>query len=211
LIWRDGIYLTFKLNMIKQRMTIKEFIREIEAEAQHIVSGGVRSLSQYYAQKKSKTFDYKQFREELMTIYTYIKCNGFSEDESIIIGGEQAEWDALISDNIIIEVIQALPKDAHEVRIEISKNGMNLDTKLKHMNDTSQFPDVIIQAIEQKHNKNYADKRILLISVSGEYTGECDETIDKWLDEVEVQTQMKNFESIYLVETARCRLYSIFQ
>ena len=70
--------------------------------------------------------------------------------------------------------------------------------------------DIIIEKINKKLSKVYPEGTILLISVSGDATGEDDEVVQGWLPQIRRSAALGNFSEIYIVEEARSRLFKIF-
>ena len=109
----------------------------------------------------------------------------------------------------ILEVVQALPKDEHVVRHALVKGAMNMEQRELVMKQLQSFPQPIVEAINKKHKHAYADKRVLLVSVTGEHTYEDDKLINEWLPRIRAETILGNFSGIYLVETARYKIFQI--
>jgi hypothetical protein len=108
-------------------------------------------------------------------------------------------------------VVQALPENSHpefsqgehQIRREIAAGGAKPATYWAHANDHLQFPNVIVNAIELKHNKKYNDHRSLIVVVDGDYTFEDDAVIEAWLPRIRERTHQGNFKEILLVERGR--------
>jgi len=95
------------------------------------------------------------------------------------------------------------------VRHALVDGKMNTDLRELEMRQLQSFPQPIIDAINKKHDRSYADKRILLVSVTGEHTFEDDELINRWISLIKENTVRGNFAEILLVETARYKLFKL--
>jgi hypothetical protein len=156
-------------------------------------------------------------REEHIPIRAYVLRKGVPLDAILELGGEAHDFDAkIITSNEqgkqkeILEVVQALPKDEHIVRHSIVNGTMNLERRILENKQLQSFPQPIIDAINNKHAHAYADKRVLLVSITGEHTYEDDELIEQWIPKIREKTILGNFTEIFLVETARYKLYKIY-
>ncbi|WP_282275492.1 hypothetical protein [Stenotrophomonas sp. PS02297] len=160
---------------------------------------------------------YKYWRTEWLGIKAYLSWLGYSDEDTIELGFEIDRLDARVrrenKPDILIEVTQALPKNAHLVRHAIVRHGrLPPDFRLRtlHQKGVDAFPDPIINAIADKHEKVYPIGTTLLVTVLGEYTGEDDAVINAWIEEVRLRIQIGKFSAIYLVEIARSRIFKIF-
>jgi len=156
-----------------------------------------------------KKRDDKYFQEESLPIYAYVVENNIDPNLEIVRGREKYSWDARIGNDIILEVVQALPPKAYMVRKGLSK-GLCSTEIWYHIQDEIYFPDVIVKSIQLKQKKIYPEKRILLVSVLGEYTYESDDRIFQWVSQIRRTTDRGQFAGIYLVDVSRLKIYSIF-
>ena len=67
-----------------------------------------------------------------------------------------------------------------------------------------------MDALESKHSKGYSDGRSLVVVFGGDYSGEEDEVIDRWIHYVRARTEKKSFKEILLVELDRLKVFSLF-
>lgn len=155
-------------------------------------------------------------REEHAPIRAYLRRKGIPLDGVIELGGEAQDFDAKLSFKIgeqhiecTLEIVQALAKGAHKIRLAIANGRMNPETWEEEIRQINTFPQPIINAIRAKQDKRYADTRVLLVSVLGEVTCENDAIIERWLREVRSKTVLGSFSEIYLVEIARSRIFQI--
>lgn len=153
---------------------------------------------------------YKYYREEYLNLSAYLKTtkiSEFYEIETIELGDEVKPWDAKLtySDREeVIEITQAVPKYEHLVRqslalTEHGYRGLSLDLRSKNQYGIDSFPEPIIEAINKKHNKNYPERRVLIVGVLSEFAYENDDIIDSWLDYVQRKTDIGDFKSIYII------------
>jgi hypothetical protein len=159
---------------------------------------------------------FKYWRTEWLAIGAYLQRTGWSENDVIEFGVNGERWDAKLSrpyrTEILIEVTQAVPEGAHIVREAFVQRGTlahDLATRTLHQRGIDSFPDPVVAAIEAKHAKKYAEPRVLLVTVLGEYTTEDDAVIAAWLKDVRGRTHLGTFAAIFLVEIARSRLFRI--
>jgi hypothetical protein len=185
-------------------MKVGDFLDLFNSKAQEIVNKNGEYAKFLLHEKR----DYKYYREEWIPLYAYICRFCVSREASIILGRERERWDAQI-DGQYIEIAQALPKLAYQDRISLV-NGQTLKDRIISIHLPLQFPQVIIKAIESKLEKSYPNNCILLVNVLGEYTRENDERIMKWLVGVRRRVKRGNFSKVYLVESARYKIFEIF-
>ncbi len=139
-----------------------------------------------------------------------INHKAIPETEQIELGNQREPWDARIGGRHIYEVVQALSVEEHRVRLELGAGGLSAPTYLKHSGDHLQFPQAIVDALESKHSKGYSDGRSLVVVFGGDYSGEEDEVIDRWIHYVRARTEKKSFKEILLVELDRLKVFSLF-
>lgn len=193
-------------------MTVQEFLDQFSAKSGRIVN----DILEYIDFLQHKKREHKSMREEHSPIRAYIRRKNIPTNAELILGGEAYNFDAkIIQEDAqgvheeILEVVQALPKDEHVVRHALVNGEMNMELRKLEMKQLQSFPKPIIEAINKKHKRAYTDKRILLVSVSGDYTYEDDELINEWLPRIRAKTNLGNFSSIYLVEIARSKIFKI--
>jgi len=185
-------------------MTVREFFKKLNGMA-----GARVSLDTYADSIMHKTREDKFFREEYLPISAVLHYLKIPLSDQIELGNETEPWDALISGSYILEITQALPKEEHKVRCKIPA-GLDLNTFINHASDAKQFPGVIIDAINKKVQKGYADERILAVVVSGDYTMEDDGVINSWIPQIQAESSQGNFTEILLVERDRHKVFKIF-
>ena len=186
-------------------MTIAQFRQQIMDMAQARMG-----LKEYCAYLRHETREDKYLREEHLPILAVINCKGIPDTEQLELGNEKEPWDARIGGKDIYEVVQALPKEEHQVRREIASGGQSPITYLMHVTDHLQFPGVIVDMIKKKHGKGYTDRRSLVIVFGGDYSGEDDEVIRRWVEHVREQTTRGSFKEILLVELDRRKVFPLF-
>lgn len=194
-------------------MSVADFIHGMRANAQFLAN----NLFEITAFARHDRRDYKYMREECLPLLAYLKHFNIEMDATITVPKERGEWDGRIrrrdKEDLIIEVTQALPSEAHWFREAMTAGfrwKLSLEERTRHQKGIDEFPTPIIDAIARKHCKNYKDSRILLVSIMGEYTDEDDAIIDEWLKDVRRRTEIGAFSFIYLVELARYKLFKIF-
>jgi len=184
-----------------------------------------------YASQKTRSDKY--LREEYVPILAVLKHKCISDTETIELGDEKEEWDARVNGVELYEIAQALPAEEHLMRKSVAgdsrtsmevgnlKSGQlkkmeivgvaaQIALLLKHANDHQQFPRVIIDAIQKKHERAYADKRSLFVAVSGDYSFEDDAVVEGWISEIRKATTLGNFIEIAIVEVERQKVFSVF-
>lgn len=157
----------------------------------------------------------KFLREELLPALHYIKHQEMCNSAILKFGMEADNFDLKItkdSEDFILEITWAVPQGDFELLSMSEQRGLgnfpmkNL-AKLKLMFDS--IPSKIIKAIEDKHAKNYKDKRSLLVVIPVDYTYQGDVTyIEEMLNEVRSQTGKGNFDEILLL--CGKRFFSVF-
>jgi hypothetical protein len=183
------------------------------------------SFEAYFDFLQYKTQRDKYLREEYLPILAMIKYKAIPDAEQIELGEETEPWDARIGGKNLYEVVQALPKNEHEIRkggqrkIEVNGDKVKITfcgiasggtppfVAMEHASDHLQFPGVISEAIEFKHRKNYTDRRSLIVVFGGDYTREDDEIIARWVRQIRNHTRRGNFQEILLVELDRLKSF----
>jgi len=118
--------------------------------------------------------------------------------------------DARIGSEALFEVVQALPEAEHEIRRQLL-GGVPPFVYTEHAQDHVQFRQVIIDAIELKHSKDYTDSRTLIVAFDGDYSFEMDENVHRWVAAVREKTRRGAFKEILLVEVARRKVFPVFR
>ncbi len=186
-------------------MTITQFRQQIIDMAQARMG-----LKAYCAYLRHSTREDKYLREEHLPVLAVIDYKAIPDTEQIELGNEKEPWDARISGQDLYEVVQALPMDEHQVRREIADGGQSPVTYLTHATDHLQFPGVIVEVIEKKHKKGYRDGRSLVVVFGGDYSGEEDEVVHKWVQHVRGRTTRGAFKEVLLVELDRRKVFPLF-
>jgi len=231
----QGIYSSYNLNTLKQsfkksdnesseitiedvpnRLTVKEFLEYVNGTTSEIFSAPPPwdSLRNFSLQSDLK---YKNLREEYLAIQAYILHLKFDKGYMIQLGKETEKWDAKIDlDNteVLVEVTQAIPKDEHIIRKELTTalpdyRALSLKSRTLHEEGMNSFPEPIITSIEKKHKKKYVEPRVLLVVVLAEFAHNNQYILDKWLHEIRNRTTLGNFKEIWLVVDAK-KLYRIY-
>lgn len=198
-------------------MTIDEFHQKIMGMA--LDRAGLKSYGPYLRQKKRPD---KYLREEYLAIQAVVLHKKFSGDVEIELGNEKEAWDARIGRTELFEVVQALPAEEHVIRcavasgkaeemlpVEEPKDGepakMPLTgplaqflVQVQHACDHLQFPKVIVDAINQKHDTRYIDQRTLIVVFDGDYSFEEDKVVQAWVSEIRRRTTRGAFKEILL-------------
>jgi hypothetical protein len=191
-------------------MTIAEFRQMISDMAQERVRPAVHADYLKHKRMPDKTNPHKYLREEYLPIMAVLNERRVPEDQQIELGDEKQNWDARIAEAELWEVVQAVPKDEHAIRLEIASGGASPATYLEHSQDHLQFPRVIVEAIESKQAKRYADQRTLIVAFDGDYSFEDDDVIRGWIEEVRRVSSRRTFKNILLVERARLKVFKVF-
>jgi hypothetical protein len=160
---------------------------------------------------------YKYWRTEWLGIEAFLNEMNWPGEDIIELGFGSDPWDAYIRSqdgrDVVIEVTQALPAEAHQIRHAIVAYGsLPADIQLRtlHQKGVDAFPDPVVETINEKHRKTYPDGTILIATVLGEYTGEDSAVISAWIEDIRLRTHIGAFSAIYLVEIARSRVFKIF-
>jgi hypothetical protein len=204
-------------------MTVAEF-KQMIAEMAH----ARMSVGAYCDYLQQKTQEDKYLREEHLAILAVVKHKAIPDSEQLELGNETERWDARIGGKDLYEVGQALPANEHEIRkggqntVEvdgkrvkvrfrgITSGGATPSVYLEHAADHLQFPDAIIDEIDRKHRKKYADRRSLIVVFAGDYSAEDDEVIAGWVREIRSRTSRRAFREILLVERDRLKVFPVF-
>ena len=152
----------------------------------------------------------KRLREEYLPILAVLNAKGWADDLEIELGDDRQTWDASLSNGQILEVVQALPKYEHEIRLEIALGNSSKEIHDKHAEDHDEFPEAIVRAIKSKVAKNYPEHRILIVAFDGDYSFEDDAVIEGWLPTIGDQTVLGNFGEVLLVERDRLKVFRLF-
>jgi hypothetical protein len=186
-------------------MTIAQFRQRINDMAQARMG-----LKAYCAYLRHDTRDDKYLREEHLPLLAVVNYKAIPDADQIELGNEKEPWDARIGGRDLYEVVQALPVDEHQIRREIASGGASPVTYLTHAADHLQFPGVIVDVIEKKHGKGYTDGRSLVVVFGGDYSGEEDGVVHRWVQHVRSRTTRGAFKEVLLVELDRCRVFPLF-
>jgi len=207
-------------------MTVKEFKKTVMVLLCESMS--LDKLDDYC---RGKTAEDKALWEEYRPILAVVNYKRIRDEEIIELGKKTKTWDAMIGGRDIYEVVQALPKNEHELRVG-GQRSFHVDGKrhtcgfrgaidggfipfIFHINDRFQFPTVIIEKIKAKHEKKYADNRSLIVAFSGNYAipegiDGNDSVISRWVDEIRRRTDRGTFREILLVDQEECKVFPVF-
>jgi hypothetical protein len=193
-------------------VTVQDFLEQFSANSERIVNDPLRFVRFLRHKERGD----KSKREEHIPIRAYLRRKPIPPDGVIELGGEAHDFDAKLSYEFdgrrvecTIEVVQALAKGAHKMRLAIADGQMNDEMGAEERRQFETFPQPVIDAIKAKQDKLYSDTRILLVAVVGEVTQEDDAIIERWLSELRSKTVLGAFSEIYLVETARYVIFKI--
>lgn len=210
-------------------MTIDEF----DAKISEMVMARM-GLQRYCDYLCHETREDKYLREEYLAIQSVIRHQGYPGQATIELGDEREKWDARIAGTYLFEVVQALPTNEHVIRRSVAGGEARVMVPVmdaepgepaelpitgplakfliqaEHAYDHLQFPRVIIEAIEKKHGKQYADERTLVVVFDGDYSFEDDRIIDGWVEKVRRQSHRGTFKEVLLVELARRKVFPVF-
>lgn len=211
-------------------MTIDEFDAKILEMA--MARMGLKRFCGYL---RHKTHEDKYFREEYLAIQAVVHHRRFPRHAVIELGDEREMWDARVAGTELFEVVQALPTNEHVIRRSIAGEAMVIMTHVinpkpgepaklpitgpvsrfliqtEHAHDQLQFPRVIVEAIEKKHEKQYADERTLIVVFDGDYSFEEDRIVHGWVEAIRRQTHRGTFKEVLLVELARRKVFPVFE
>lgn len=154
--------------------------------------------------------DDKQLREELIPILSIINHWNLSEDEEITLGGEAESFDAMVRSEPV-EVTQANPEGEHIVRREVATGTVSEERQEEHLTDDLAFPNVLVSAINNKHEMHYSDNRHLIVVFDGDYSREDDAIVQSWVEFLRENCEIGTFQSIYLVERNRMKAFPVFE
>lgn len=198
------------------KITILEF-KELLSEMATSRCG----IASYFKSLKQEFREDKYLREEYLPILAVTHYKGCEDAETIELGEETAPWDARLNGSDILEVVQALPSKEHEIRKSIAGTQFTevvvrtkvprpkMAIQIEHAGDHFQFPQVIVDAINKKHDKHYSDNRTLVVAFDGDYSNEDDKVVEEWLDEIRKQTDLGYFKEILLVEVSRLKVFPV--
>jgi hypothetical protein len=210
-------------------MTIDEFDENISGMAMARMDS-----ERYCGYLRHETREDKYLREEYLAIQAVAHHKAYPGDATIELGDEKEQWDARIAGTDLFEVVQALPANEHVIRksvaggearvvAPVSDPGPGEPAELpitgplarfliqaEHAHDHLQFPRVIVEAIEKKHGKRYADERTLVVVFDGDYSFEEDRIVHGWVEEIRRQTHRGAFREVLLVELARRKVFPVF-
>lgn len=210
-------------------MTIDEFNAKISEMAMARMG-----LERYCGYLRHETREDKYLREEYIAIQAVARHKRYPGHTTIELGDEREKWDARIAESDLFEVVQALPANEHVIRRSVAGGEARVMAPVsdpepgepaelpitgplarfliqtEHAYDHLQFPRVIVEAIEKKHGKKYADERTLIVVFDGDYSFEEDRIVHGWIDEIGRQTHRGTFKEVLLVELARRKVFPVF-
>jgi hypothetical protein len=195
--------------MQSRELTVSMTVGKFRQMVDELIHARLR-ISAYSAYLAHETREDKSLHEEYFAILATITYKGIADDEIIYLGNDTSEPDARMSGGHIFEVVQALPNEEHEVRLEIAAGSTSPVTYFKHSADQHQFPNVIVEAIDSKHAKHYGDSRSLIVVFDGDYSFEDDRLLGDWVESVKKSTTRGTFREILLFERSRAKIFPIF-
>ncbi|MEI8603240.1 hypothetical protein P4S55_22405 [Shewanella sp. PP-Sp27a-2] len=196
----------FDLSVFEQTVTASEFKGIIKdyIEMKSTDDLTYRFSSDGYFSNKYRYNKY--LREEFVPLFHFVKARGVSEDAYIKLGIQSENYDAKITDNedeLIIEITSGAPKNDFSYLTATRNNGISVLPLriLAHLKkEIDSLAERIILSINKKHDKNYDDKRILLVTVPLEYTYQNEAiVIDEVLKEVKSSVKVGEFKEIVLM------------
>lgn len=199
------------LNNFNGELTVGNFIQEINNYLYDIDAD--KRYKMIYASDgywSTKYPELKFLREEFIPLKYFIKNFNISNDNFLYLGFERETYDARFQSSdriseIIVEITAAIPKEDH---LLLSLFEMSFDSAMPVKNwhilkkYIDSIPEIIITAIDKKHDKNYPQGRILIVTLPSEYVYQGEDYI---LNEIvsEVSNNCKrgigNFKKIYLL------------
>lgn len=194
------------LSKLPSKIKIYEFQKYVDNQIYNDVS--LNTIKEVTKQLIQITEEYKQLREEFYLINSYITKYGIDKNCEICIGGKKEIWDAKIllpNEEIILEVTQATSSIDYLLRGALSSlrtssyKELSLKYRSLHQEELNEFPEMIIKAIEKKHQKRYDDNRVLLVMVLFEMAYLEEKIVAYWITELKEKTQKGSFKEIILV------------
>lgn len=135
----------------------------------------------------------KLLREEFIPLKYFIKKFNISDKDTIHLGFERLNYDACFTsfdknNKTIVEITAAIPKEDH-LLLSLFKQSPFLRFPVKNQHKLKLYkdsiPEKIINAIDKKHEKNYPQGRILIVTLPLEYVYQGEEyIIDEIVNEV---------------------------
>lgn len=194
------------LDKLPSKIKISVFQNYVDNQIHNDIS--LNSIKEVTKQLLQITEEYKQFREEFCLINSYITKYEIDKNCEICIGGKKEIWDAKIllpNEEIILEVTQATSSIDYLLRRASSSlktpsyKELSLKYRSLYQEELNEFPEMIIKAIEKKHQKKYDDNRVLLVMVLFEMAYLEKEIVKNWITELKEKTQKCSFKEIILV------------
>ena len=186
--------------------TVGQFLQNVSDKAQALAND-VLEFVEFLRDRA-----YKEMREEHLPIRAYLLRQAVPLDTPLVLGGETHRFDAKVmhaAGEEILEVTQAIPKNAHQVRHGLAAGAMTARLRDLERKIVTSFPGPVIDAINKKVAHGYSEPRTLLVAVLGDHTFEDDAIILGWLPAIRQQTTRGNFSAIHLVDIARSKLFQI--
>lgn len=195
----------------QDKMTIQEFCDTHRDNATFLAN----DVLEFVKFLRHEDRGHKYTREEDLPLLAFIRHSRIEPEAELALGRESSRIDFQIfrtDGNILqIEVTQALPKNGHQYRHALVAHltKLPLHERTLHQAGKDRFPDLIVEAITNKHKIKYPGSPILLVSVLGEYTDEDDYVIAQWIDWIKERSELRSFAQILLVELARKKVFTI--
>lgn len=135
----------------------------------------------------------KLLREEFIPLKCFIKEFNISDKDTIQLGFERLNYDACFTsfdktNKTIVEITAATPKEDH-LLLSLFKHSLTSRFPVKNQHKLKLYkdmiPEIIIKAIDKKHDKNYPPGRTLIVTLPLEYVYQGEEyIIDEIINEV---------------------------
>ena len=207
------------LGAFKKPISVVEFKRLIQG---HL---SINSSSDFYYIHAPDGFfsnkyrENKYLREEFLPINYFLMRRAIPDHAILELGTEKENFDAKITDDensqeIIIEITLGCPKSdylLHSLTSQTRDGTFPLKTMAYLKQEVDTLSARITKAIEDKHDKNYQDKRILMVVVPSEYTYQGEEYIvEEVIDEVRDSVKLKKGDFTEIIMLCRKKFFTIF-
>ncbi|MFW4827434.1 hypothetical protein ACOAP1_29280 [Pseudomonas aeruginosa] len=198
------------LELFKKTISVADFKKLIR---EHLSISSGSDLSYIHAPDGFFSNKYranKYLREEFLPLSYFLTKRSTQDHATLELGTEKENFDAKITNKgndqeTIIEITLGCPKNdylLHSLASQTNDGTFPLRTMAYLKKETDTLVARITKAIEEKHDKNYQDKRILMVIVPSEYTYQAEEYIIKEIiEEVRDSVNQKkgNFTEIIML------------
>lgn len=206
------------LSIFKEPMKISNFTKLVNDSTSITSSSDLAFMFAPDGYHSNKYRENKYLREEFVPILRYLEYKSIEDSSTIYLGLEKENFDAKITNEIneqeiILEITAGMPEGDHLLLSLINQsNGVfPLQTKAKLKKEFDSLPGRIIKSIQDKHDKNYTDKRSLLVTVPSEYTYQAEDyVIEEILREVRASVHKGKGEFTEILMLCGRKFHSIF-